>query len=66
MCATKSCRIIFCDTNNVFTMSTDGPHGIYCNIWGDIHSLITVTSLDSTLESTKIEFTSYACGWFLG
>lgn len=64
ICATNGCGVIFCSIDDVFSVSIDGPHGIFCSQFGDFHSIITVTSLHTSLEFTKLEFLSDTCNWF--
>lgn len=47
-------------------MSPEGPQGTYCNSWGQIHDMITVTELDNELDVVTIGSPSTECCWFPG
>jgi len=51
---------------NVFPMSPEGPQGTYCNSWGQIHDLITVTDLDDDVNVIVVGNPSTECCWFPG
>lgn len=52
--------------NNVFPMSPDGPQGTYCNFYGKVHDLITVTELDNDLQVQTYGYPSSELCWFPG
>lgn len=62
----SNCGIPVCDMSNVITMSPEGPQGTYCNSWGQIHEMITVTELDDDMEITTIGAPSAEFSWFPG
>ncbi|XP_050430181.1 protein cereblon [Adelges cooleyi] len=66
MCARKECSIPVCNMSSVFPMSPEGPQGTYCNSWGQIHDMITVTELDEDLDVTSVGRPSEECCWFPG
>jgi len=66
MCARSGCGIPICNMSNVFPMSPEGPQGTYCNSWGKIHDMITVTELDEDLNVTTVGTPSTECCWFPG
>lgn len=52
--------------SSVFPMSPEGPQGSYCNSWGQIHNMITVTELDKNLLVVVSGSPSTECCWFPG
>lgn len=65
-CANANCGIAICNMSNVFPMSPDGPQGTYCNSWGQIHDMITVTELDNDINVQTVGIMSDECCWFPG
>lgn len=47
-------------------MSPEGPQGTYCNSFGKIHDMITVTELEEDLHVITVGIPSYECCWFPG
>jgi len=66
MCSRTGCGAPVCNMSSVFPMSPDGPHGTYCNSWGQIHDMITVNEIDSDIEVVSIGSPSTECCWFPG
>lgn len=66
MCARSGCGVPVCNMSNVFPMSPEGPQGTYCNSWGKIHDMITVTELDNDLDVISVGSASVECCWFPG
>ncbi|XP_015380483.1 PREDICTED: protein cereblon-like isoform X2 [Diuraphis noxia] len=66
MCARSGCNISLCNMTNVFPMSPEGPQGTFCNSWGQIHNLITVTDLDDDVNVIAVGNPSTECCWFPG
>ncbi|XP_025205986.1 protein cereblon-like [Melanaphis sacchari] len=64
MCA--RCGIVVCNMSSVFPMSPEGPQGTFCNSWGIIHDMITVTELHQDLNALSIGIPSSECSWFPG
>lgn len=60
------CNNPICDMSNVFPMSPEGPQGTYCNSFGKIHNMITVTELDEDLHVVTVGIPSNECCWFPG
>lgn len=52
--------------SSVFSMSPEGPQGTYCNSYGQIHDMITVTELDDDMDVIAIGLPSSECCWFPG
>jgi len=66
MCARVNCGLPICNMSSVFPMSPEGPQGTYCNSWGQIHDMITVTELDNNVNVISIGNPSTECCWFPG
>ncbi|CAI6360372.1 unnamed protein product [Macrosiphum euphorbiae] len=66
LCAQSGCSAPVCNMNNVFPMSPEGPQSTYCNSWGIIHEMITVTKLDDDLDVISVGSPSTECCWFPG
>lgn len=66
VCAHSGCDSTICNMSSVFPMSPEGPQGTYCNSWGQIHDMITVTELDNELDVLTIGSPSTECCWFPG
>lgn len=66
ICNGNDCNAVICNMSRVFSMSPEGPQGTYCNSWGQIHDMITVTDLDNSLSVTVIGRPSTECCWFPG
>jgi len=66
MCAQSGCNVSVCRMSDVFPMSPEGPQGTYCNSWGKIHDLITVTELYENLAVIFVGNPSKECCWFPG
>jgi len=66
LCARSGCSAPVCNMSNVFPMSPEGPQGTYCNSWGIIHEMITVTELDEDLNVISVGGPSTECCWFPG
>lgn len=66
LCAQSGCNAPVCNMSNVFPMSPEGPQGTYCNSWGNIHDMITVTELDNDLDVIFVGSPSTECCWFPG
>ncbi|XP_022162806.1 protein cereblon-like [Myzus persicae] len=66
MCARSGCSAPVCNMSSVFPMSPEGPQGTYCNSWGKIHDMITVTQLDDDLDVISVGSPSTECCWFPG
>lgn len=66
MCARAECGAPVCNMSSVFPMSPEGPQGTYCNSWGTIHDMITVTELDDDTDVINIGQPSTECCWFPG
>lgn len=66
MCNNDGCSALICDMSCVFPMSPEGPQGTYCNSWGQIHDMITVTHLDDNLSPIIIGRPTTECCWFPG
>ncbi|XP_060876667.1 protein cereblon-like [Metopolophium dirhodum] len=66
LCARSGCSAPVCNMSNVFPMSPEGPQGTYCNSWGIIHEMITVTELDDDIDVISVGSPSTECCWFPG
>ncbi|XP_025412148.1 protein cereblon isoform X2 [Sipha flava] len=66
ICNGDDCNAVICDMSSVFPMSPEGPQGTYCNSWGQIHDMITVTDLANNLSVIVIGRASTECCWFPG
>eukprot|EP00102_Acyrthosiphon_pisum_P026488 XP_016663698.1 PREDICTED: protein cereblon-like isoform X2 [Acyrthosiphon pisum] len=66
LCAQSGCSALVCNMSNVFPMSPEGPQSTYCNSWGIIHEMITVTELDDDLDVITVGSPSTECCWFPG
>lgn len=66
MCAHPACGIPICNMSKVFAMSPEGPQGTYCNSWGQIHDMITVTELDEDMNPVSLGSPTTECCWFPG
>lgn len=66
MCSRPGCHTIICSMEKMFQMSPEGPQGTYCNSWGHLHDMITVTELDRIIEPVSVGQPSSECSWFPG
>lgn len=66
MCAGEDCEQIVGDMSNVFPMSPEGPQGTYCNSWGQIHDMLTISELDKDIHVMTMGIPSSELTWFPG